>query len=114
MPIVIQRYNMKLELLYNQDLNERRKEPPKSPNRAFAADIKRIKQATGMSDAEVGAAVGVHKSTISRFRTGRRLPSMETASNLQSLGVDIERDFLKKKTPKKRKKAKKSQNKTKK
>jgi transcriptional regulator with XRE-family HTH domain len=55
-------------------------------------EVKRRREARGLTQRELGAAVGVNATTICRLERGSRVPLAVTCARIaQELGVPIER-----------------------
>lgn len=65
--------------------------PPSKSRKNIAANVRRLRQAAGFTQAQLAAAADVADATISRIERGRLVPSVELAGRLAKaldLGVD--------------------------
>jgi transcriptional regulator with XRE-family HTH domain len=62
---------------------------PRDPLETFAENLRRLREARGMSQEELGSATGVGMSNVSRYETARRDPGVRTVAKLAAgLGVE--------------------------
>ncbi len=60
------------------------------PTTRFAVRLKRLRAERKMSEAELAAAVGVSRQSITRLKTGPSAPPRDTVERLaQALGVTV-------------------------
>jgi predicted transcriptional regulator len=82
----------RLELLALYSLAQVAEDSGVTPDEAFAANLRRLRSAQGLSQEELAARTGLHTSEISRLERGAREPRLGTIVKLaRGLGVSTER-----------------------
>jgi transcriptional regulator with XRE-family HTH domain len=60
----------------------------RKPSEVFAENLKQVRRERGISQMDLGLAVGLHPTAVARLETGQRDPRLATIAKLaQGLGV---------------------------